>query len=85
MEKRLLLDRIALHAADISPRHVKLSALVIADLAHARLTFGNGATMTTREAANAVSLNRLVKFTFANLLVQDISEGRQRGTSVYLF
>jgi hypothetical protein len=84
MEKRLLLDGIALHAADISPWHVQFSTLVIADLAHTRLPFGNWATMTTGEAADAVPLNRLVEVAFAHVLVQDISKGRQLGTSVYL-
>ncbi|PYV78596.1 MAG: hypothetical protein DMG93_22125, partial [Acidobacteria bacterium] len=72
-----LLDGIALHAADISPWHPQFSTLVKANLAYARLTFGNRATMTTGEAADSVALDRLVELAFANVLVQDISEGRQ--------
>ena len=43
VEERLLLDRVALHAADVSPGNIQPSALVEADFADAGLAFGNRA------------------------------------------
>jgi hypothetical protein len=42
VEKRFFLDRIALHAADVSPRHSQLAALVESHLAHADRSVGQG-------------------------------------------
>ncbi len=42
VEEWFFLDRIALHAADVSPRHSQPAALVEAHLAHADRPFGQG-------------------------------------------
>jgi hypothetical protein len=78
MEERLLLNGIALHSADISPRHVELSALVEADFTDANLSLWNGTAMPTGKAADAVTLNRLVKFAFSDVLIEYFAEGGQR-------
>ena len=42
VEERLLLDGIALHAADVAPWHAERAATVEADLAHAHRAVGDG-------------------------------------------
>ena len=69
MKERLLLDGIALNSADVTPGNVELAALIEANFADAGLSFGNGTTMPTSEAANPVPLNRLVEFAFSNVLI----------------
>jgi hypothetical protein len=85
MKKRLLFDWIALHATDISPRYVQLPALVVTNFAHTGLTFRNWAAMTAGKAPDPVPLDSFVQVAFANVLVEDFSEGGQLETSVYLF
>ena len=60
MEKGLLLDRIALHSSDVSPRNVELSAAVKADFADSNLSISDGAAMPTSEAADPIPFNFLV-------------------------
>jgi hypothetical protein len=75
VKERLLLDRIALHPADVSPRDVELPALVVADFAHPCLAFGDGAAVSTGVATKAVAFNGFVQFAFADILIQDFAEG----------
>jgi hypothetical protein len=75
VKKRLLLDRIALDAADISPGYVEGSAAIVAYLADSGLAFGDWATMTTGITAYPVAVEFLVKFAFAHVLVDDIAKG----------
>src|SRR5258708_3678072 len=77
VEKRLLLDRIALHSAHISPGHVQGSTLVVADLAYSGLSLSNGAAVPARKAANTIPLNRLVEVALSNVLIEDYTRGRQ--------
>jgi hypothetical protein len=77
MEKRLLLDRVALHSAHISPRHVQGSTLVVADLAYSGLSLSNGAAVPAGKAADAVTLDRLEELALANVFIEDFTEGRQ--------
>src|SRR5262249_40204811 len=79
MEEGLLLDGIALHPADVSPGNVKLPALVESHFAHSRLAFEYGAAVPAREAANAIPLDGLVEFTFADVLIQDFTQRGHRG------
>ena len=58
VEEGLLLNRIALHAADVTPWNVKLSALVKAYLADACLAFGNRAFVSAGVAAQPVAFQR---------------------------
>jgi hypothetical protein len=78
MEERFLLNGIALHSTDIAPGNIQLASLVEADLAHARLTFRNRATVAARVAANAIALNRLVQVARADVLIQDLAKGGHR-------
>ena len=61
VEERLLLDRIALHAADVSPRHAQTSALVEADLADADRALGQRAAVAAGEASQAAVGQRFVE------------------------
>jgi hypothetical protein len=77
MEEWLLLNRVALHSADIAPRHVKLPALVVANLANTGLTFGNGATVSAGKAADSIAFDFLVQLAFADVLIKDFAQRRQ--------
>ena len=74
MKERLLLNWIALYSTDVSPRDVKLAALVVADLAHAGLALKDGTTMSTGKTTNAIAINRLVKLAFTDVLIQDFTQ-----------
>jgi hypothetical protein len=84
MEKRFLLDGIALHSAHVAPGHIERSILVVADLANTGLSLSNRATMPAGEAADAIALNRLVEFAFAYLLIEDFAEGIQGIPLLYI-
>jgi len=77
MEKRLLLNGVALGSGGISPGYEERAAAIVADLAHAGLAFGNGTAMSASEAAHAVILELLVKMgiSLANALVENGAEG----------
>ena len=59
VEERLLLDRIALHAADVAPRHAQRAAVVEPHLAHAHRAVGDRALMTAGMTAQTIALERL--------------------------
>jgi hypothetical protein len=52
VKKRLLLDRIALHAANVAPRRMQRPTSVEPHLAHPDCAVGNAALMTAGVAAN---------------------------------
>jgi hypothetical protein len=56
MEKWLLLDRIALHAAHVAPGNVKFPSAVVANLANSGLTLRNGTTMSAGKAPNPTAI-----------------------------
>jgi len=86
MEEGLFLDRIALHSADISPGDVKLAGLIEAHFADPRLALKDWAAVPAGEAADAIALYRLVKFSLAGMSVQDFAESGQGGNdSCYYF
>src|SRR5271165_5022617 len=76
MEERLLLDRIALHAAHITPRDIESAAAVISNFANSGLAVGNRTAMAAGVTANAIAVKLLVKLAcaFANVLVYDIAQ-----------
>src|SRR5258708_217948 len=76
VEKRLLLDGIALHASDITPGNVELPAEVVTDFANPWLALRNGTAMPASEAANAISLNLLVELALADVPIQNCTERR---------
>jgi len=80
VEERLFLDGIALHSGGVSPGDEERAAAVEADLADAGLTFGNRATVTAGETADAMVLEFFVerKIRLANSLVQNVAEGGHR-------
>src|SRR5256885_17228932 len=81
VEERLLLDRIALHSAHVSPRDVELPALVVADLAHPRLSLSNGTAVPTGVAAQAVVVNWCIKFAFSGNFDKDFTVRGKTGAS----
>src|SRR5688572_12897638 len=58
VKERLLLDRIALYATDVTPRHEEAAAAVESHLAHAHRTVGNGALVAAGMAAQAAAIER---------------------------
>ena len=78
VEERLLLDRIALHAADVAPRHVEMSAAVVAHLAHAGLSIRNRTLVPAGIAAYSVLIVELLHKLgrrFAHILIEDLLQG----------
>ena len=59
MEERLLLNRVALHPADVSPRHLKASARVEPHFADTVRALRNRALVAARVAAETIVSERL--------------------------
>jgi len=76
MEEWLLLDGIALGSGNVSPGNVEFAAAVVANFADTGLAFGNGATVTTGEAAQAVVLEIFDEMGIGlmNVIVEDCAE-----------
>jgi len=87
VEKRLLLDGIALHSTHIAPGNKKFSVLVVADFADSGLTFGNRTAVSAGKAAHSLTnnINGLVQIAFANMLVKDFAKRRQSGQPLPIF
>jgi hypothetical protein len=77
VEERLLLDGIALHTANVSPRYVELPSAVEANLADAQLPFRNRAAVAAGVAAHAITIQFLVEISLAHVLAQKIAKSRQ--------
>ena len=75
VKERLLLDRIALHAAGISPRHHQPSALVEAHLADAERARGNLAVVAARVAVHPVVVEMVIQLAFARARREDVFQG----------
>src|SRR5579864_7099924 len=82
MEEGLLLNGVTLHSGGVPPGCVECAAAVVANLADARLTFRNGAAMTTGETTDAVIAEMLIQRVVggSDLLIEDVVKGRHRGT-----
>jgi hypothetical protein len=85
MEKRLLLDGVALGAGGVSPGDVECAAAVVADFADAGLAFGDGTAMSAGEAAHAVVGELLVEMGigFADAFVENGAESGHGDLWVY--
>jgi hypothetical protein len=77
MEKRFLLDGIALDSANVSPRNIQRSAAIVTNLANSRLTVGNRATMATGVTTHTVAIELFIKLasTLTHVLVNDVTQG----------
>jgi methylmalonyl-CoA mutase cobalamin-binding subunit len=76
VEERFLLDRIALHGADISPGHEEGATLVVTYFADSGLTIRNGTAVTAGEAAYPVAVKFFVQVPFVDVLINDFTKGR---------
>ena len=76
MEERLFLDRIALDAADVSPRNAKTSGFVEPHLADADGAVGQRTAVAARVAAQAAVGENIVQLAFARFVRQDASKSR---------
>ena len=74
VEERLLLDRIALHAADVAPRHQQPAALVEAHLADADRALGQRTAVAARVAAQPAVGQRVVQLALARLAREHLSQ-----------
>src|SRR5436853_4828328 len=75
VEKRLLLDRIALHAAYVSPRHQQAPAFVEAHLADANRALGERTAVPAGVAAKSPVGQRFVELAHARLAREHLSQG----------
>jgi hypothetical protein len=75
VKKRLLLNRIALHAADVAPRDVQLAALVETDFTHADGTLGQRTAMAAREAPKSPVRQPFVELAFPRFAPENLGEG----------
>jgi hypothetical protein len=71
MEEGFFLDWIALDAADIAPRDIESSALVVANLADSELLVRDLATMPAGKTAHPVAVELFVQIALANVCVND--------------
>src|SRR6266542_6447478 len=78
VEERLLLDRIALDAADVSPRNAQVSAAIEPHLAHADGPVGDRALVPARVAADALFRDVLDELwrSVSRACLENIREGR---------
>jgi len=76
MKERLLLDRIALHSARVSPRNQQYSPTIKTNLANTWLSIGDGATVTAGKTPDTIAIKLLVEIAFADILVNDFAKGR---------
>ena len=76
MEKRLLLDGVALNAADISPRDIQSSAAIVTHLANSRLTVRDGTAVAAGVTAHAIAVELFVKLALTHVFVNDVTQGR---------
>ncbi len=72
VKERLFLDRVALHAARIAPRHHQPPALVEAHLAHAERALGNLAVVAARVAVHPVVVETVIELAFARARGEDV-------------
>ena len=77
VKKRFLLDRIALHSADVSPWNIERPTAVEANFADARLSVGNRAAVSAGITAHAIAIKLLdqVRVGLSNALIKDVAEG----------
>ncbi len=66
---------IALHAAYISPRHIKRSTLIEADFADAGLAIGNGTAMSAGKTTQPIAIKFFIENSFANVFVENVAKG----------
>jgi hypothetical protein len=59
MKERLFLNRIALHAADVAPRHEEAAASVEANFANAHRPVGDGTLVPAGVAAQSIAVEWL--------------------------
>ena len=76
MEEGLLFYGVALHTADVAPGDVQGSATVVANLADSGLTIRDRTAVPTGETAHPVAVKFLVKLALADVLVNDVTQGR---------
>ena len=76
VEERLFLDRVALHAADVPPRHQQPAVVVEADLADADGAVGKRTAVAARRAAEAAVGQCVVEFALAGFPREHIGKVR---------
>jgi hypothetical protein len=76
VEKRLLLDGIALHSADVSPRDIESSAAIVTNLANSRLTVWNRTAVAASVTTHTIAIELFVKLALTHVFVNDVTQGR---------
>ena len=76
VEKRLLLDGVALNAANISPRDIQRPAAVVTNLANSRLTVWNRTAVAASVTTHTIAIELFVKLALTHVFVNDVTQGR---------
>ena len=76
VEERLLLDRITLHAAHVSPRNIQRSAAIVTNLANSRLTVWNRTAVAASVTTHTIAIELFVKLALTHVFVNDVTQGR---------
>jgi hypothetical protein len=74
VKKRLLLNRIALHAADVAPRDVQLAALIETDFADTDRTVRQRTAMAAGEASKSPVRQPFVELAFPRFTPENFGE-----------
>src|SRR5262249_21356501 len=74
VEKRLLLYRIALHAADVAPGDEQRAAAIEADLAHPSRAVGQRTAVAARDATQPAVRHLMVELACACLLREHLRQ-----------
>jgi hypothetical protein len=72
MKKRLLLDRVALHAGDIAPRHLQHAVLVVAHFTDADRAGRNATIVAAGMTTDPLTIEPIVHVALTRAGTQDV-------------
>jgi len=85
VEERFLLDRVALHSANVSPGDIQSSATVVTNLTNSRLTVWNRAAVAAGVTTDPISVELFVELALTYVFVNNVTEGRHEKPFLSIF
>ena len=76
VKKRLFLDGIALHSADISPRDIQRSAAIVTNFTDPRLPVWNRTAVAASVTTHTITIELFVKLALTHVFVNDVTQAR---------
>jgi hypothetical protein len=76
VKKRFLLDGIALHPADVSPRDIQRSAAIVTNFTDPRLPVWNRTAMAAGVTTHTITIELFVKVALTDVFVNDVTQAR---------